>query len=142
MKYETRCNQSIAQAPLFRPRPRPLCGADHSRNIEPAFFDGLQNEAGDKFWLVAIAVIGRRSAASRISHPVLAEVCCRDERVDFTHHDAVLFQLSACRQAESKQRAFRSRVHAVLRNSHMNAVPELIFTMLPLPCARISGITA
>jgi hypothetical protein len=38
------------------------------------FFDRLQNEAGDEFGLVAIGVIGRRSAAGRISHPVLAKI--------------------------------------------------------------------
>ena len=42
------------------------------------FFDGLQNETGNKFGLVAIGVIGRRSAAGRIPHPVLAEVRRRD----------------------------------------------------------------
>src|SRR5260370_9311611 len=72
------------------------------------FLDSLQNETGDEFGLVAFGVIGRRSAAGRIPHPVAAEVCCRDERVDFTHHDAVLFQLRACREAESKQRTLRS----------------------------------
>src|SRR6266446_1822477 len=56
------------------------------------FFDRLQNEAGDEFGLVAIGVIRRRSAAGRLSHPVLAKISRRDERVDFTDDDAVLFQ--------------------------------------------------
>src|SRR5258708_13993741 len=90
----------------------------NSEMLSLPFFDSLQNEAGDEFGLVALGVIGRRSAAGRIPHPVVDEVCCRDERVDFTHHDAVLFQLRACREAESKQRTLRSRVHAVSRNSH------------------------
>ena len=35
------------------------------------FFDGLQNETSDEFGRVTLAVIGRRSAAGRIPHPVL-----------------------------------------------------------------------
>src|SRR5215831_21376440 len=61
------------------------------------FFDGLQNETSDEFGRVTLAVIGRRSAASRIPHPVLAEICRSDKRVDLTDDDAVLFQLGACR---------------------------------------------
>lgn len=69
------------------------------------FFDGLQNEAGHEFRLVALGVIGRRSSAGRIAHPVLAEVRRRDEWIDFTNGDAVRFKLGACREAEAKKRA-------------------------------------
>ena len=68
------------------------------------FFDGSQNKAGDEFRLVTIGVTGCRPAAGWIPHPFLAEVCGSDERVDFTDDDAVLFQLGACCEAESKQR--------------------------------------
>src|SRR5712692_7217767 len=85
------------------------------------FFDSLQNEAGDEFGLVAFGVIGRRSAAGRIPHPVLAEVRRRDKRVDFTDDDAVLFQLGACREAKSEERALRRRVNAVLGDSHVRS---------------------
>src|SRR6266513_2518534 len=82
------------------------------------FFDSLQNETGHEFRLVAIGVIGGRSAIGRAPHPVLAEVCRGDKRVDFTNDDAVLFQLGACRETEAKKRTFRRRVNAVLGNSH------------------------
>ena len=82
------------------------------------FFDSLQNEAGDEFGPVTIGVIGRRSAAAWIPHPVLAEICRRDKRVDFTDDDGVLFQLGACCETESKERALGRRVNAVMRNSH------------------------
>jgi len=75
-----------------------------------------------------------------MGHPVLAEIGRRDKRVNFADGDAVLFQFGARREADSKKRTLRRRVNAVLRTV-MNAVPELTFTMLPLPCARISGIT-
>jgi hypothetical protein len=65
------------------------------------FFDGLEHETGHKFGLVAFGVIGRRPAASRIPHPVLAEVCRCDERIDFADDDAVLFQLGARRETEA-----------------------------------------
>ena len=51
------------------------------------FFDSLQNETGDELGLVALGVIGGRSATGRVSHPVLAEVCRRDKRVDFADDD-------------------------------------------------------
>jgi hypothetical protein len=38
--------------------------------------------------------------------------------IDFADDDAVLFQLGARRETESKKRALRRRVNAVLRNSH------------------------
>src|ERR1700733_1978271 len=103
-----------------------LLGADPGHFAEPVigevlglpFFDRLQNEIGDEFGLVAIGVIGRRSPAGRTSHPVVAKVRRRDERIDFTDDYAVLFQLGASREAESKKRTLRRRVHAVLRNSH------------------------
>ena len=82
------------------------------------FFDRLQNEAGDEFGLVAVGVIRRRSATGRISHPVLAKISRRDERVNFTDDDAVSFQLCARRQAQSKERTLRRRVNTVLRDSH------------------------
>jgi hypothetical protein len=69
------------------------------------FFDRLQNEAGHEFGLIALGVIGRRSAAGRIPHPILARVRRRDKRVDFTDDDVVLFQLGARREAEAKKRA-------------------------------------
>ena len=99
--------------------PRPFCGDDRSRSTELPFFDGLHNEIRDEFRLVAIGIIGGRPAAGWILHPVLAEFCRPNERVDFTDDDAVLFQLGACREAESKQGTLRSRVHAVLRDSHV-----------------------
>lgn len=43
-----------------------------------AFFDSLQNEAGDEFGLVTLGVMRRGSAACWIAHPVLAEVRRRD----------------------------------------------------------------
>src|SRR5579871_6384642 len=64
------------------------------------FFDRLQNKARDEFGLVALGVVGCRSAAGRISHPVLAEVRRRDKWVDLTDDDAVLFQLGTPREAE------------------------------------------
>src|SRR5208283_5443794 len=83
-----------------------------------AFFNSLQNEAGDEFGLVTLGVMSRGSAACWIAHPVLAEVRRRDEWVDFADDDAVLFQLGACGETKDKQRSLRSRVHAVLRNGH------------------------
>src|ERR1700677_4210983 len=68
-----------------------------------SLFDRLQNEAGDKFGLVTLGIIGRRSAAGRIPHPVPTKVRRRDKRVDFTDDDAVLFQLGARREAKSKK---------------------------------------
>ena len=56
------------------------------------FFDGLQNETGDEFGLVASGVIGLRPASGRISHSVLAEICRGDQRVNFTDGDVVFFQ--------------------------------------------------
>src|SRR5580704_14172597 len=82
------------------------------------FFDGLQHKARYEFRLVALGVIGCRSAAGRISHPVLAEVRRRDKRVDLADDDVVLFELGARREAEAKQCALRRRVNAVLRNGH------------------------
>ena len=73
-----------------------------------AFFDSLQNEAGDEFGLVTLGVMRRGSTAYRIAHPVLAEVRRRDEWVDFADDDAVLFQLGACGETEAKQRTLRS----------------------------------
>src|SRR6202041_1201594 len=49
---------------------------------------------------------------------VFAKICRCDKRVDFTHDNAVLFQLSASCETESKERALRRRVNAVLRNGH------------------------
>src|ERR1700739_924001 len=56
-----------------------------------AFFDSLQNQAGDEFGLVPFGVMSRGSATCRIAHPVFAEVRRRDEWVDFADDDAVLF---------------------------------------------------
>jgi hypothetical protein len=86
--------------------------------LRQPFFDRLQNEAGHEFGLVAIAIIGRRSATGRISHPVLAEVGRRDKRVDFADGDAVLFQLCPRREAEPEKRTLRRRVNAVLGMVH------------------------
>jgi hypothetical protein len=85
-----------------------------------SFLDGSQHKARHELRLVAVGVIGRRSAAGRISHTALAEVRRGDKRVDLSNDDAVFLQLGAV----------------------MNAVPELLFTMLPPPCIRIRGITA
>src|SRR5690349_22441609 len=56
-----------------------------------AFFDSLQNEAGDEFGLVTIGVMSRGSATPWIAHSVLAEVRRCNEWVDFADDDAVLF---------------------------------------------------
>jgi hypothetical protein len=69
-----------------------------------AFFDSLQNEAGDEFGLVTIGVVSRGSATCWIAHPVFAEVRRRDEWVDFADDDAVLFQLGACGETKAKKR--------------------------------------
>ena len=82
------------------------------------FFDRLQHKTGHELRLIALGVIGRRSAADRISHPVLSEVRRRDERVDLTDDDVVLFELGARREAEAEKRALGRRINAVLGNSH------------------------
>ncbi len=100
------------------PRPRPFCGADRSRNTEPALLRSLA-ERGPQ-----------RTPACRLRHnwtpvrrrpdfpSVLAEVRRRDERIDFAYDDTVLFELGSRREAEAKKRALRRRVNAVLRNGH------------------------
>jgi hypothetical protein len=50
----------------------------------------LQHKARHELGLVALGVVGCRSAAGRISHPVVAEVRRRDKRVDLTDDDVVL----------------------------------------------------
>ncbi len=88
-------------------RPGHLAKAVIREILRLPFLDGFQNETGDQFGLVAVAVIGRRSAAGRIPHPVLAKIGSRDKRVDLTDNDAVLFELGACREAETKKRTLR-----------------------------------
>src|ERR1700758_1219996 len=83
-----------------------------------AFFDSLQNEAGDEFGLVTVGVMRRGSATCWIAHPVVAEVRRRNEWVDFADKDGVLFQLGACGKTKAKKRTLRRRVNTVLRNSH------------------------
>src|ERR1700752_5165107 len=61
-----------------------------------AFFDSLQNEAGDEFGLITIGVMRRGSATRWIAHPVFAEVRRCDKWVDFADDDTVLFQLREC----------------------------------------------
>src|SRR5580704_10320016 len=86
--------------------------------LDLAFFNCLQNEAGDEFGLVTLGVMSRGSATCWIAHPVLAKVRRRDEWVDFADDDTVLFQLGACRKTKAKKRTLRRRVNTVLRNSH------------------------
>jgi hypothetical protein len=69
------------------------------------FFDRLQNKVRHELRLVALGIIGCRSAAGRISHPVLAEVRRRDEGIDFADDDAVLS--SSARAARLKPRSAR-----------------------------------
>jgi hypothetical protein len=76
-----------------------------------AFFESLQNEAGDEFGLVTLGVMSRGSATCWIAHPVFAEVRRRDEWVDFADDDAVLFQLGACGKTKPKKRTLRRRVN-------------------------------
>src|SRR5690348_17843531 len=83
-----------------------------------AFFDSLQNQAGDEFRLVAIGVTGCGSATGRISHPVLAEIRRRDKWVDFADHNAILLQLGARRETESEKCALRRRIDTILRDGH------------------------
>lgn len=73
------------------------------------FFDGLQNEIRDEFRLVAIGIISDRPAAGWILHPVLAEFCRCNKRVDFTDDDAVLFQLGAYRCSSIRVIALQRR---------------------------------
>jgi hypothetical protein len=87
----------------------------------------LQNEAGDEFGLVAIGVIGRRSAAGRMSRPVLAKISRRDERVDFTDNDAVLFQLGACSEAEPKKRTPWSNTQSRAEIYGRTLIPSIYF---------------
>jgi hypothetical protein len=99
--------------------PRPFFAEPIIREVlRLTFFDRLKHKAGHKLRLVALGVVGRRSAAGRISHPVLAEVCRRDERVDLADDDVILFELSTRREAEAEKRALGRGVNAVLRNSH------------------------
>src|SRR5579863_838768 len=86
--------------------------------LRQAFFDRLQNEAGDEFGLVTSGVMRRRSAICWIAHPIVAEVRRRDERVDFADDDTVLFQLGACGKTKAKKRTLRRGVNTVLRKSH------------------------
>jgi hypothetical protein len=83
-----------------------------------AFFDSLQNEAGDEFGLVTLGVMSRGSATCWIAHPVLTEVRRRDVWVDFADDDAILFQLGACGETKAKKRTLRRRVNTVLRKNH------------------------
>src|SRR5258708_9658706 len=48
------------------------------------FLDCLHNETRDEFGLVAFGIIGRRSAATGIPHPVVPAVCCSHQPRDFT----------------------------------------------------------
>ncbi len=67
------------------------------------FFNGSQNETRYEFRLVTFGVISRRPAAGWTSHPVLAEICRRDEWIDFTNDDPVLFELGARRETGSQE---------------------------------------
>src|SRR5262249_2023812 len=100
--------ENFSGPPSARPGAAPLSG--DSRHFAKAIvceilslpvFDRLQNQAGDEFGLIAVAVIGGRPAAGRTPHPVLAEVRRRDKRVDFTDGYAILLQFGACREAEA-----------------------------------------
>jgi hypothetical protein len=76
-----------------------------------AFFDSLQNEAGDEFGLITIGVVSRGSATRWIAHPIVAKIRRRDEWVDFADDDSVLFQLGS--SLRSAMLIARSRIRSI-----------------------------